>query len=132
MSQTLELVTAFYDRIWNAADESAAGELLQPDFRFRGSLGVECAGTAEFAQYVRSVRTSLADYRCEMVEAVEADDRCFARMRFTGRHIAEFLGVPATGRTVTWEGAALFHIADGRIRQAWVLGDVDGLKAQLQ
>lgn len=127
-----ELVTTFYERIWNAGDETAAELILSPSLRFRGSLGVQATGPAEFTDYVRMVRASLADYRCDIVETVHDGNRCFARMRFTGRHVAEFLGVPATGKTLSWEGAALFHCEPDLITDVWVLGDVAGLKEQLR
>lgn len=128
----LDVVTAFYERIWNAGDEMAAEQILAPTLRFRGSLGVEATGLAEFTEYVRMVRASLAEYRCEIIEAVEDGNRCFARTRFSGRHVAVFLGVPATGKTLSWQGAALFHCDQGLINDVWVLGDVEGLKEQLR
>ncbi len=76
---------------------------------------------------MRSVRSALSDYRCEIVECVAEDDRAFARMRFSGRHTATFRGFPATGRQVSWAGAALFHFAGGVIDGVWVFGDLAGL-----
>ncbi len=59
------------------------------------------------------------------------EDRAAARMTFTGRHQADLFGVPATGGEITWVGAAFFATSDGRIRDLWVLGDIDGVKRQL-
>src|SRR5262249_7748447 len=53
---TPNLVTAFYERIWNAGDLGAVSELLIEDFSFRGSLGAELRGREAFKDYVRSVR----------------------------------------------------------------------------
>jgi predicted ester cyclase len=39
--------------------------------------------------------------------------------------------VDATGRRVSWAGAAFFRSAPARIVSLWVLGDVEGLKRQL-
>lgn len=58
--------------------------------------------------------------------------RVFARMRFSGRHVGEFLGFAPTDALVAWEGAARFRIEGGRIADVWVLGDLDGLKARLE
>jgi predicted ester cyclase len=33
---------------------------------------------------------------------------------------------------VQWAGAALFTVVDGKIQDVWVLGDVQGLAAQLK
>jgi hypothetical protein len=32
---------------------------------------------------------------------------------------------------VTWSGAAFFAIADQRIKDIWVLGDIDSIRQQL-
>jgi len=41
------------------------------------------------------------------------------------------LGIEASGRSFTYSGAAFFAIADGLLREAWVLGDRDRLRRQL-
>jgi hypothetical protein len=39
MIQPRRLVERFYYEVWNKGDETVANEILDPDFRFRGSLG---------------------------------------------------------------------------------------------
>ena len=129
---TPPLVEQFYARIWNAGHLDAAAELLAPDFSFRGSLGVELTGQAAFKEYVRSVRTALSEYRCEIVTCVTEGDRAFAQMRFSGRHTSRFRGYEPTGNLIHWLGAALFRIEAGRITALWVLGDLAGLDALLE
>lgn len=124
---TPPLVHAFYERIWNAGDLGAAEELLSPSLSFRGSLGAELRGRDALLEYVRSVRSALSEYRCEVLDCVAEEDRAFARMRFSGRHTAPFRGYAPTGHQVSWSGAALFRSADGLIVEVWVLGDLAGL-----
>lgn len=128
---TPSLVTAFYERIWNAGDLAPAAEILAPDLSFRGSLGAELRGRDAFLGYVRSVRSALSDYRCEILDCVAEGDRAFARMRFSGRHTAAFRGFEPTGQEVSWAGAALFRLVDEAIAEVWVLGDLAGLDALL-
>jgi len=89
------------------------------------------AAAAPFLDYVRSVRSTLSDYCCEIVECVTEEDRAFARMRFSGRHTAPFRGFAPTGREVSWAAAALFRVSDGVIEDVWVLGDLAGLDTLL-
>jgi predicted ester cyclase len=125
------LVRAFYARIGNAGDDAAAAELLAADFSFRGSLGTETRGHAAFLNYVRSVRAALAEDRCDILECVVDGDRAFAKMRFSGRHVAPFRGFEATGNVVEWLGAALFRFEGKVIADLWVLGYLAGLDALL-
>lgn len=129
---TPNLVEAFYQRIWNVGDLQAASELLTTDFSFRGSLGTELRGQDAFKSYVRSIRSALAEYRCEILECVTERDRAFAQMRFSGRHVGVFLGYDPTGKAVHWHGAALFRFKGDAISELWVLGDLVGLEAILK
>jgi|SRR5579862_4229879 len=106
---TSEFVLEFYERIWNAGDLEAVEELVAPDFAFRGSLGPEMRGAEAFCKYVNSVRSALDGYRCDILDCVTEGRKSFAKMRFSGTHIAPFRGYAPTGKSVQWLGAALFR-----------------------
>ena len=127
-----KLVRDFYDRIWNEGDLEAVSDLLTEDFLFRGSLGSERHGREDFTDYVQSVRGALSDYHCEILECVTEGEQAFAKMRFSGQHVAEFRGFNPTGLPVSWPGAALFRLEPRAIRELWVLGDLAGLDALLK
>jgi steroid delta-isomerase-like uncharacterized protein len=127
-----QLVRTFYERIWNAGDLDGIPDLLAQDFRFRGSLGSEVHGREAFAGYVKSVRDALDKYNCEILDCVSEGDRAFAKMRFSGLHVGVFRGYEATGKFVSWMGAALFRFEDMAIKELWVLGDLSGLDAELK
>lgn len=129
---TPHLVKAFYERIWNAGELDAVAELLDETFEFRGSLGAEARGRQGFADYVRSVRGALSDYRCEILECITEGAQAFAKMRFAGVHTSEFRRFAPTGLPVHWNGAALFRFEADRIAALWVLGDLAGLDRLLE
>jgi predicted ester cyclase len=129
---TPRLVEDFYERIWNDGNLDAAAELLTPEFSFRGSLGNEMRGREAFKNYVRSVRVALADYQCEILSSVAEANRAFAKMCFSGRHVAAFRGYEPTGKFVRWLGAALFRFEGSMIAELWVLGDLAGLDSLLR
>jgi predicted ester cyclase len=128
-----DAVGSFYADVWNRGDLAVLPSLLRDDFTFRGSLGAERKGHAEFIAYVQMVRDALSEYRCDILDLVVEHPRAFARMRFSGLHTGVFLGFAATARRIEWMGAALFTAAsDGRIADLWVLGDLLGLRGQLE
>jgi predicted ester cyclase len=128
---TPHLVSVFYEQIWNAGSQSAVVEILSENFVFRGSLGAEMRGRARFWDYVYGVRSSMADYRCDILECVSEGPLAFAKMRFGGIHVGDFRGHRPSGLPVHWHGAALFRFENGRIGELWVLGDFAGLDAML-
>jgi len=130
------LVERFYHEVWNQRDETVAREILHPHFRFRGSLGPVLTGPDGFIAYLFRVHAALAGYTCEIEDLIESGPRVAARMRFGGVHRGTFFGVPATGKRVSWAGAAFFtterdSTERGQITELWVLGDVDAIKQQL-
>lgn len=128
---TPHLVSDFYERVWNAGNQSAVGDLLAENFVFRGSLGAEMIGRARFWDYVCGVRSALDNYRCDILQCVSEGTLAFAKMRFGGKHVGDFRGYPPSGLPVHWYGAALFRFEDGQILELWVLGDLAGLDAML-
>jgi steroid delta-isomerase-like uncharacterized protein len=125
------LVKRFYIQAWNRWDDSAVTDLLDERFVFRGSLGEEVTGWDGFRAYRDKIRAAFPDFRNEILDLVTQGDHAAARLRYTGHHRGEILGIPATGTPVTYDGAAFFTARDGRLAKAWVLGDVDGLRRQL-
>jgi predicted ester cyclase len=54
-------------------------------------------------------------------------------VRYTGRgtHAGAFMGIPPTGKQVTFTGIDLFRIAHGRLAEEWLMFDQLGLLRQL-
>ncbi len=132
MPKQKAMVRLFYDEMWNKADKSRIAEIFTAGFAFHGSLGPVLVGHAQFAGYVDDVVGALADYRCEIIEMTEEDNRVVARMLFSGRHEGEMLGFAPTGQKVEWAGSAHFTFDGGKVSELWVLGDVHGLRQSLQ
>ena len=105
--------------------------ILHPRFRFRGSLGASADDVDGFLGYARSIHAALAGFTCTIDDLIDAGNRVAARMTFSGTHQGRLFGVLATGREVSWSGAAFFTVDDERIVELWVLGDVDAVKHQL-
>ncbi|MBV8456738.1 MAG: ester cyclase [Acetobacteraceae bacterium] len=126
------LVERFYNEVWNRADEVVAQQILHKDLRFTGSLKRTVVGVENFFTYLRSIDAALRQYTCEIEDLIATETHVAARMRFHGVHQDTFFGVPATGKTIEWIGAAFFTVHQGLISEIWVLGDVDAVKRQLE
>jgi predicted ester cyclase len=127
-----DLVTRFYHRLWNEWDDAAVDEVLSAGFLFRGSLGDQTEGRDGWRRYRDKIRAGSRDFHNEIVDLVVNGDRAAARLRFTGTHSGPLLGIAPTGRRFSYAGAAFFTVDDGRLAEAWVLGDLVALRAQLE
>lgn len=125
------LVTRFYEELWNAQALEVASDILTPDISFRSSIGTHHQGVAEVCEYVTSVTTSLEGYTCLVKRYISNDDEASALVEFKGKHVREFLNYQPTGKIITWFGAAFFSFYDNKISDIWVLSDLHDLHQQL-
>ena len=126
-----DLINTFYQRLWNAWDDTLVNAVLAGDFAFRGSLGRSTSGRDEWRAYRDAVRAGSADFHNEVVALVCDGDSAAARLSYTGTHTGLLAGCAATGRRFEYAGAAFFTSNGTVLTSAWVLGDLDGLKRQL-
>ena len=124
--------TWYYRMMWNRWDKSAFEEILVPDLFFRGSLGQVTRGYTGLSQYMDFIRAAFQDFTNSIKEIISEGDKAFARLMYTGTHEGEIFGVAPTHRKISYAGAAVFYFDGDKIREVWVLGDVNGLLRQLE
>lgn len=128
---TRTLIQRFYNELWNEWQFDLIRVLLDPNLNFRGSLGTEVSGHAEFRNYMQTVRSAFPDFHNEVTDLIVADDRAAARLTYTGTHLGPLFGVPSTGRRIEYSGVALFKLNGKQIASGWVLGDTIALWRQI-
>ena len=126
------LITRYYDEFWNNWRFDLADELIDPEVRFRGSLGRMVAGRGGLIGYMKHVQAAFPDYYNMVEELVAEDDRVAVRLSYRGTHRGEIFGFAPTGRRIRYAGVGIFQFSAGRIVDGWVLGDLAGLLLQLR
>lgn len=121
------VVRRFYDELWNEWRLDLADEILSEEIHFRGSLGTVCDGREAFKAYAENVRVAFPDWYNRVDEILAADDRVVTRMTWTGTHRGPVEDLKPTGAQVEYPGAAFFHLSNGLIEEAWVVGDTQEL-----
>jgi steroid delta-isomerase-like uncharacterized protein len=71
------------------------------------------------------------DLRAEIKDCFGDGDRVAVRLVFHGTHTGEFLGLPPTGRSVSYDSNEIYRVVDGRIVEEWICSDLAGLMRQL-
>jgi len=64
-------------------------------------------------------------------EVVWDGDVCAIRFTMTGRHVQEFMGVPATGTAITLPGITILHFRGDRVIERFSQADMLGLLVQV-
>lgn len=120
-----------YDRI-NAGDIDGFGELLAEDFVEHEELpGLEPSKEG-VKQLFHMYRAAFPDLRMDVQDVLVSGDKAVARVRATGTHQGEFLGMPATGKSVDVQLIDITRFGDDALaREHWGVFDSLAMLQQL-
>lgn len=84
-----------------------------------------------FQNLTRNILIPFADLHMTVEEIVEGKEAVVVRQHIEAMHVGEFLGVPATGRRVSWIAVTMVKVKDGRVIENYTLLDLWGIYRQL-
>ena len=124
-------MTRLYDLI-SAGDIDGFGELLAEDFVEHEEMpGLEPSKEG-VKQLFHMYRAAFPDLRMEPQDVLVSGNKAVARVRATGTHQGEFLGMPATGKSVDVQLIDITRFGDdGLAREHWGVFDALALMQQL-
>lgn len=67
----------------------------------------------------------------QIMGLVSQEDRVALRWRATAVHVGQWGPVPATGKTISWDGVHFFTVHNGQIVAVWAMADMFGKAQQL-
>jgi len=114
-----------YQEIYNRNDLDALGEvvsenLLTPRIMPGIPTGIEGAKAAH-----RIMLAGFPDYQTTIDDLFAEGDKVAARITMSGTNTGSFLGVPPTGKQVSFTGMYIARIENGKIVEHW--GEEDGI-----
>ena len=131
MKTKSEIVSEFIQRVLNAGEIDVTGEYFWSDMVEEVPFPGQGPGVEGLKVVLRGLRMSFPDMQWVIEEQVESGDKVVSRFTWTGTHRAPFLGVPATGRSVTVWGMVIDRFEGQKIKSTRIIMDALGLMAQL-
>src|SRR6201996_6728481 len=126
-----ELVRAGFEA-FNAGDADGCLALAAPDLIINlAELPGPQHGHDVWRQGFEMMRQAFPDLQAHIEDIFAAQDRVAVRLRFRGTHSGEFLGFPATGRTIEYVSHEFYRIADGLIAEEWICSAMAPLFGQI-
>jgi predicted ester cyclase len=71
------------------------------------------------------------DLHVTIEDLIEEGDMVVSRNSVTGTHRGEYMGLPPTGKAVTYNEIFIFRFANGRVAETWGVVDVFSQMRQL-
>ena len=127
----VELVRAGFEA-FNAGDADGCLALAAPDLIINlAELPGPQHGHDVWRQGFEMMRQAFPDLQAHIEDIFAAQDKVAVRLQFRGTHSGEFLGIPATGRSITYVSHEFYRIAGGLIAEEWICSDMATLLGQL-
>lgn len=126
------LLQRFIDDVINAQDlDRALVEIVAEDFVELNPLPGQGPGRTGLADVLAMMFTGFPDLRWTLHDSLVEDDRVMGFSTWTGTHKGDFMGIGATGRTVTVQAWTIDRYRDGIFVESRIIMDVAGLLGQL-
>ena len=111
----------FRRRLYVARDLGAVDDFIHPDFRSHNAL--VGPGTAGYRAFASGFHEGMPDLTPDIRHVLAEGDRVVTFIHWQATHTGPFLGVPATGKTITFETADIYRAQDGLFIEHWDVVD---------
>ena len=129
---------AMFKRFHDAANTGDAqfiaktiDELVAPDAVVRTPLPIGATGAEALKQVWALLLRVYPDIHLTVDDLIAEGDKVVGRTTVTGTHCGEFMGLPPTGKSVTYNEIFIFRFANGRVAETWGVVDIYSQMKQL-
>jgi steroid delta-isomerase-like uncharacterized protein len=106
-------------------------ELVAEDFIEQNPPPGQGPGREGLRQFLRQMFDAFPDLSWRVEKMVAEGDSVASWSTWEGTHRGTFMGIPATGRTVSVEAWTMDHFRDGKVAESRIIMDTMGLMQQL-
>ena len=121
------VATRFYE-LYSTGDIDAVLDLVGHDHVNHGFGG---GGRDTLRQSLVGFRAAFPDVTFTVEDTITEADKVVVKTTFRATHRGPFAGIPASGNPIEVGGCDVFRVRDGKIVEAWWLGDSGTMLRQI-
>lgn len=125
------IVGRFIEETINQGQIDSAAQFVWEDVVEQVPFPGQGPGLEGLKDTLRGMRSAFPDLYFSVEEQMADGDKVLTRFEWTGTHRGEFVGIPATGRSVKVWGMVIDRLEDSRIKETRIIMDMLGLMIQL-
>ncbi len=117
---------------WSAAGTVSLEDVYADDFvgHQLGPTG-DLSGLGALQSFVAAFHAAFPDFQDTVGRQVAEGSYVVSQFTSVGTHRGDFMGLPATGRRVEWQGIEIARLEEGKIVENWVSWDEHGMRRQM-
>ncbi|MEU5774739.1 ester cyclase [Streptomyces venezuelae] len=113
------------------AVDHAVDEFFAPDVRIGTPAPTGTAGKQAMKDVWGRLLRAFPDLHVAVQDVIAEGDKVVCRNTVTGTHQGPYLGVAATGKSVSYEEIVIARFVDGRVAETWAVVDVLSVMRQI-
>jgi len=129
--ENIAILGKFVEEVINQGRYEADDELVEENFVELDPLPGQQQGREGLKDLIRMMRLAFPDIHWVVEETVASGDKVVSRFRWTGTQRGDFLGIPATGRSVNVPGVVIDRLEGGKMTDSRILMDTLAMMQQL-
>ena len=131
MADQKAVAKRFYAEVLSKGDLEALDELVADDFVEHEAVPGGGTGKDAVREFTKMMRDAFPDLKVEIVAMVAEGDEVWVHAVATGTNQGEFMGMPATGKSVTMAMIDRVKFKDGKAVEHWGVSDNLAMLTQL-
>ena len=128
--QNKALVRRVFEEGINKHNLNVFDELLASNY-VNHNMPMPAPGPEGLKQVVSMFLASFSNFQITLEDVIADGDKVATRGTWRGTHQGNFMGIPATGKSVVVSYSDIWYIENGRAVENWVQMDMLGLMQQL-
>jgi predicted ester cyclase len=118
--QNKAIVRQMVEEIFNRGNMSRTDEFLAPDFVEHEELPAGIPAGREGVKLMTTMfRSAFPDFKATIDDIIAEGDKVAIRMTWSGTHKGEFMGIPPTGKSVSFGVFDVVRMAGGKFVEHW-------------
>ena len=131
IDQNKALVRQMVEAVFNQGGMERVDEFLAPGFVEHEELPPGVPSGRDGVKVLSAMlRSAFPDFKATIDDVVAEDDKVVLRMTWSGTHNGEFMGIPPTGKSVSFGVIDIIRISGGKFVEHW--GQMDSMSLMQQ
>ena len=124
ISRNIATMQQAFDAL-NRRDIDACVDLMTEDFIINiAEMQHPKRGVAAWRKNISILLAAFPDIKVHIEDIFSVEDKLAVRIRLTGTHKGEFLGIKATGRQIDYKSHEIYRFEEGKLAEEWICSDM--------
>ena len=125
------LTRRFYDEVFVQGKLDLIDEFVHDDFVEHEELPGLPPGKEGLRVFTTMMREAFPDLSVTVNDIIVGGNKLVSRIRLSGTHNGEFMGIPPTGKTIDVQAIDIMAFRDGKATEHWGVTDQMAMMQQL-